>query len=369
MTLSRPKVLAGGVLIALLIVGIWLYTSSTGPEPASPVAEVTSAQNNFSSEHQEQPPEAETSAATQAPDEVTYQTPDSLGDEPFAQSLEGTDIDGSLRANARGELIIDLSTRDFFDYFLNTVGEVSPDQALDQIQTLALEHLPEAAAAQAMDLLDNYLAYRQQALELSNRPLDANRRSDPAYQLEVLQTTFADMKQARRQNFTPEAHRGFFAMEEAYGDYTLAVMELRQREDLTQESMQTLMDWHRQQLPEPLRQSEAQQQRNTAQHQQRQQALEVASTPGEAAENLRQLGMEDAQAGQVEHYLQQRQDFTTDFARFQDAVAELNASGVSQEDLKREREALLESHFTDEQTRTWARLEAMGSDTFGDPAP
>lgn len=363
MTFTIPRILLGSVVCALLAVGIWLYSFNTGAGYETPASLPKHLQNNH--DLRQQPVQPMLSPDTDAAPQVAlYQTPQSLGDSPFAHSLEGTDIDGALRANAQGELIIDLTTRDFFDYFLNTVGEVSPEQALAAIQALADEHLPAAAAAQAMELLDNYLAYRQQALDLSERPVDASRRSDPAYQLEVLQTAFADLKQARRQNFTTEAHQGFFAMEEAYGDYTLAVMELRQRKDLSRESVRTLMDWHREQLPAPLRQSKQQQQHNSAQHQMRQRALATAATPGEAADNLRQLGMADAQAGQVEQYLQQRQDFTAKFSRFKDELAQLNASGFSQEDLKQEREALLEAHFSDEQGRTWARLESMGTETL-----
>lgn len=292
---------------------------------------------------------------------IPYQTPDSLGDQPFASSLAGTNIDGNLRADANGELIVDLETRDFFDYFLNTIGEVSAEQALDQIRTLAQQSLPESAAREAMALLNRYLAYKDASLALGNQGLDPARQHDPAYQLEMLKGALADMKQLRRRMFSADTHEAFFRLEEAYGDYTLATLDIQQRTDLSAEAKNTLAEWHRQQLPEVIRRTETRMIVESRDHRARQQALSDADSPSEAGRRLRELGVDDAQAREVVAYMEEREQFDSQYQQFQQALASLDNSGLAEEDRTTQENRLLKQHFDTEQTRTWARLRALGS--------
>src|SRR5690554_7854100 len=106
----------------------------------------------------------------------SYQTPSIPDGAPIAPSLAGTDIDGALQADENGQLIVNLEVRDFFDYFLSTVGEVSPETAIGQIQQMARQHLPESAAQQALALLDQYLDYKQASLAVMQTELDPARQ-------------------------------------------------------------------------------------------------------------------------------------------------------------------------------------------------
>jgi lipase chaperone LimK len=290
-----------------------------------------------------------------------YQTPENLGDQPFASSLAGTDIDGNLRADASGQLIIDLETRDFFDYFLNTIGEVSAEQALGQIETLAQQSLPESAARKAMALLSRYLEYKDASLALGNQGLDPARQHDPAYQLEMLKGALADMKQLRRRMFAADTHEAFFGLEEAYGDYTLATLDIQRRTDLSADAKNTLVEWHRQQLPEVIRRTETRMIEESGDHRARQQALSNADSPAEAGRRLRELGVDDAQAREVVAYMEEREQFDSHYQQFQQALAGLDNSGLAEVDRAAQKNRLLEQYFDNEQTRTWARLKALES--------
>lgn len=290
-----------------------------------------------------------------------YQTPQSMGDEPFADSLAGTDVDGSLRADASGQLIIDLATRDFFDYFLNTIGEVPAEQALDQIETLAQQSLPETAAREAMALLNRYLEYKDASLALGNQGLDPTRQHDPTYQLEMLKGALADMKQLRRRMFDADTHEAFFGLEEAYGDYTLASLDIQQRTDLSSEAKNTLVEWHRQQLPEVIRRTESRMVEESSDLRARQQALSKATSPADAGRRLQELGVDAAQASEVMAYMEEREQFDSDYQQFQQALASLERSGLAKEDSAAQKSRLLKQHFDNEQTRTWARLRALDS--------
>jgi len=116
------------VLGWLVVVGLWFLTvDGEAPEDYTQDYAVTDTAGEVDSTSDGKESDTREEAAEMAADEdAEYQTPQSLGDDVFARSLEGTDIDGHLRANAQGQLMVDLETRDFFDYFLNTVGEPWP---------------------------------------------------------------------------------------------------------------------------------------------------------------------------------------------------------------------------------------------------
>ncbi len=343
-------------LIPLIAATVWVLTeenqAATASINTSPAFAITDSATT-------DPAPAPPTQATETDSGIAYQTPRSLGENPFASSLAGTDIDGSLKAGPDGNLIVDLSTKDFFDYFLNTVGEVSPETALARIEALARDNLPAAAAEQALAVLDQYLDYKQQAVELGNRALDPSRQQDPAYQLQLLKTALSDLKQLRRNAFDPDTHEAFFGLQEAYGDYTLASIEIRQREDLSAQSKQTLLEYHRNQLPEQLRKTETRMISDAEKSRQRQAAITQASSPAEAGERLRDLGVDPQQAEEVVGYLQERQQFDQQFQQYQQALASLENAGVSQGDFESRQSELLRQHFESEQARTWAKLRSL----------
>jgi len=288
-------------------------------------------------------------------------TPDSLGPEPFAGSLSGPDIDGALKADHRGQLIVDLETRDFFDYFLNTVGEVSPERALEQIRSLADTSLPPEAAAEAMALLDQYLLYKQRALAVQATPLDARRQNDPNYRLQMLEGAFTQLKQLRQGVFSPEVHQAFFGLEEAYGEYTLASLGVAARTDLSAEAKTALVAWHRDQLPAPLQSSEQRLMASNEQNVQRMATIKAADSPESVGHQLMAQGMSPEAAASVTDYLRERESFDARYQHYQTALDQLEASGLSAEDREAQQNQLLRQHFPDSKQQTWARLKMLGS--------
>ena len=348
-------------LIPLVAATVWVITGNNETPPGNttqPPAAVDAQAIDLKADP------ADTLATTQTlPAEdaavASYRTPESLGEKPFAQSLAGTEIDGNLKAGPDGNLIVDLATKDFFDYFLNTVGEVSPETALAKIEAMARNHLPPEAAEQALVVLDQYLDYKQQALEMGNQALDPSRQQDPAYQLQVLKSALADLKQLRRNAFAPDTHDAFFGLEEAYGDYTLASIEIQQREDLSAQSKQTLLEWHREQLPEQIRRTETRMIQDTETARQRQAAIAEASSPSEAGERLRELGVDPQRVDEVVGYLKEREQFDEKFQHYQQALASLENAGISQNDFESQQSQLLQQHFDSEQAQTWAKLRSL----------
>jgi lipase chaperone LimK len=196
---------------------------------------------------------------------------------------------------------------------------------------------------------------------MGNRSLDPARQRDPTYQLQMLQSALTDLKQLRRNSFDAETHQAFFGLEEAYGDYTLAGIEIQQRDDLTPQSKQTLIEWHREQLPEQIRGTETRMIEDTDISRQRQAAINEASSPAEAGERLRDLGVDPQRADEVVTYLQEREQFDRQFQQYQQALASLESAGISNDDFDSQQRQLLQRHFDSEQARTWAKLKSLDS--------
>ena len=117
-------------------------------------------------------------------------------------SLEGTEPDGAVRADDAGHLVVDLELRRLFDHFLIATGQEPLAAIRARIVAALHARLPATAEAEAVAILDRYLAYRDAARQLSPPP------GDPRAGLGQLHDLRARM-------FAPEVARVFFADEEA----------------------------------------------------------------------------------------------------------------------------------------------------------
>jgi lipase chaperone LimK len=117
-------------------------------------------------------------------------------------SLEGTEPDGAVEADAGGHLIISIELRRLFDHFLAASGEESVATMRARIIAVLSARLPDVAAAEAIAILDRYLAYRDAARRLVPPSSDLVAGLDQVHDL-------------RRKMFSPTVVEAFFADEEA----------------------------------------------------------------------------------------------------------------------------------------------------------
>ena len=121
--------------------------------------------------------------------------------EALPGSLDGTEADGAIVADAAGHLVISLELRRLFDHFLAATGEEPPATIRARIIAVLRDRLPATAAGEAIAMLDRYLAYREAARTLAPTASD----TDGLTQVQAL----------RARLFTPEVAKAFFADEEA----------------------------------------------------------------------------------------------------------------------------------------------------------
>jgi lipase chaperone LimK len=181
----------GILLVAVLAAALVVRRSRHAPAPPGPPPPPLA----------EAPHAGEPAAATPGPRPAPGASAGALPPTALPGSLEGTEPDGAIRADASGHLVIDLELRRLFDHFLIATGEEPLAAIRARIVAVLHARLPAAAEAEAIAILDRYLAYRDAARRLSPP-------SDPRAGLGQLHDLRARM-------FAPEVARALFADEEA----------------------------------------------------------------------------------------------------------------------------------------------------------
>jgi lipase chaperone LimK len=162
---------------------------------------------------------------------------------PLPRSLEGTEVDGGLAADADGHLIVGRGVRDLFDYFLSATGEEPLSVIRARIVAEIEKRLPPTAAREAIDLLDRYLDYRERARELY---AEDGFSGDLSTRLEQIRTL-------RREVFGEEEAEALFGEEEVEDYVAVAQREVLRDQSLSEEERRRRLEELEQQLPEPVR--------------------------------------------------------------------------------------------------------------------
>lgn len=152
------------------------------------------------------------------------------GLEGLPKSLSGTEVDGELEADANGHLIISNGVRRVFDYFLSTMGEEPLETILARIRAYIRHKLPATAAAEAEQLLDNYIAYKK---SLDGVQQASSGMPSGQMDLDAIRNQMQQVKSLRTQYFSAEVIAAFFGDEDAYDSYTLARLSVLQNNKLS----------------------------------------------------------------------------------------------------------------------------------------
>lgn len=160
-------------------------------------------------------------------------------------SLAGTDVDGRFHLDASGNLLITEDIRRIFDYFLSTQGEEPLTGSLQRLRTHITGQLQAPANSQALALLDQYLDYKRQLVQLErDLPLLAD--------LTALRQREAAVQSLRARIFSADVHQAFFVNEEAYNSFTLQRLAIQRDAGMEPAAKAAAIDQLRAALPEDL---------------------------------------------------------------------------------------------------------------------
>lgn len=251
-------------------------------------------------------------------------------------SLRGTDVDGAVIADERGDLVVGPELLGLFDYFLSAAGEEPAAAIRARIVAAIRERAHGPAAEQAIALLDRYLGYREAASAAL-----VERDADPAARLaalrEIRRAWFGEASAARL--FGDEERELEATIEESriIGDGTLSPEERDARIADVEAALPEIVREAREAATRPLaQQAEEQALRDAGASDEELHAHRAATVGPEAADRLAELDRQRAA-------WQRRLD------AFAGARADLEATVVDPGERRAAEEALLGRSFTPEE--------------------
>lgn len=270
-----------------------------------------------------------------------------LPDTPQAlpPSFRGTQVDGSFHVDAAGNLLVSEEIRRIFDYFLSSTGEEPLSSSVERLGTYIASQLEAPAEGQALALLDQYLRYKSELVQLErDRPQLSG--------VEGLRQRETSVQALRARIFSAEAHQAFFAQEEAYNQFSLERLAIRHDTSLDDAAKAAALDRLLASLPGavlPQLQTELRSQTAALQAQ--------GGTPAQIRRLRQQLVGAEATV-RLEALDQQRQDWKQRLEAYQREEAKIEANpGLSASDKSTALATLAEERF-DESERL--RLAAAG---------
>lgn len=331
--MNKPLLLAVPLLIGAGV-AVTLYLNPLAPSP-QPTAQPLPGQVTVPA------------TAPLTPVEATPAAAESAALSSLPPSFAGTAVDGQFRLDDAGNLLISMDIRRIFDYFLSAYGEERIQTSIARLQAYIRSQLDEPAEGQALALLEQYLDYKRQLIQLEkDLPQMAS--------LEAMRQREQAVQNLRASIFSPEAHQAFFAQEEAYNQFTLQRLAIRHDQSLNEQQKAEAMDRLRATLPEDMQEMLVPQ----LQAELRQQTAALQAQ-GAAPEQIRQLRLQlvGAEAtARLEALDQRRQQWQQRLDAYRQEKARIEAnSGLSEEDRQAAIASLAEERF-DERERL--RLDA-----------
>lgn len=220
------------VLLIVMFAGIWLLSTYD----ASPKAVESST-----------PPQDSVALAMLARQETVPSI--TTGLEQLPPSLRDTEVDGVLRVDNNGNLVIDHDIRRVFDYFLSTLGEESLSVIELRLRAYIRHQLPATAAQQAEQLLEDYLALNR-ALSDLQAPADGDTSSTP--DTATLRERLSSIQDLRRQYLPADVVDAFYADDDALDLLTLGRMDIVEDQTLSTTQKTQALSALEQSLPQHL---------------------------------------------------------------------------------------------------------------------
>lgn len=280
---------------------------------------------------------------------------------PFTlpKSLQGTEIDGGFRVDEHGHLIIDKSIKRFMDYFLGTVGELSVEEIVANLETLVQGALAEPARSEAMTILRNYIDYKQGLVQLEQDIGEVNVLTLDAGQLGGMAERLRIIRETRVAFLGEDVANAFFGEEEAVDQYTLKKLQIVNNQELNETQKKEQLQSAEAMLPAHIKQQREQ----TQMYEQLSvREYELKSSGASAAEvyaaRAEMVGDEAAQ--RLALLDAERADFTRRLRAYRLEKKALDETAMDEVDKSAALDRLRQSHFTELEIRRVVALDRIG---------
>lgn len=274
-------------------------------------------------------------------------------------SLRGTDVDGGVRADDSGRLIVESGVRRMFEYFLSTLGEASLDDVKTWVAHYLNDQLPASAAAEGWALFNRYLSYRESLGTIAD--------PGPGAGPEEMRSVFSQRNALRREILGQEAAEAFFAEDEAYDRYMLRQREIAADESLSEAERARRLEQARAELPVSLQETRRESTRPVrARETVEQMRADGASEAEVRAWREAELGPEAAD--RLEALEQSRREWDQRYRDYQQALQRLDTEGLAEQDRQAAVQRLREARFDEDEIRRVEALDRIRQDQGGERA-
>ncbi len=265
-------------------------------------------------------------------------------------SLQGTDVPGGFRVGPDGHLQPTPDALALFDYYLAASGEEPPAMLRARIVDAIDARLEGVAAAEAVALLDDYLALREEL-----RALAAG--GEPPHDLE---RRLQWIRELRRAHFGAETADALFGPQERMLAVDLERRRIHLDDSLDEATRAARLAALEADLPENVRAARARSRAPTRTQEQVEALREAGASEAEVfAVRAEQFGPEAAE--RLAELDAQQAAWNARLEAFRDerAAIEANAAGLSDAEIETEVEALLETHFDGDELRRVRAIEGL----------
>lgn len=303
----------------------------------------------------ESPLPAETTASTLALSTVV--SPVSSVAASQAATLPGiggdTAVDAALKTDAHGNLMVDISIKDLFEYFWADMGRYSQDEIIVRIHHHIRSTLSSPAREQALAIVDNYLKYRLALEEISAPVLDAGLEA-----VQDMETTLESRKAMRREYLGVDIADKLFSEEEHYDDYTLERLKIQGNTQLNdQEKAAQLFQLEQKTDPTLLRFQREQKKWEAFKHEIA--ALTETQVSDDTFYNVYERYYGTDAANRLLALQKQRQQWRQRYQEYSHLRLQYDNSNLSADDKKAHIEALRQSMFNPREQMRVAVLDRM----------
>ncbi len=201
---SSRLMMAGGLLgLATVVTAVVFFLSHNSHRHDGKIVSLKPPANSHPHKSSHQP---DTLRPAIQPTNVALQ--EVLLELPMGHTIKDIDIDGSVRVDMNGNLVLDRALRRFLDFFIGLTRAPEDEPVMRKALSMAMDQngIPEPIQAEVLGILQNYLAYREAA-----EALQASRDA-PQYDMNAI---FDELYSLRRQHMGPDVAEGFFGEEEA----------------------------------------------------------------------------------------------------------------------------------------------------------
>ncbi len=150
--------------------------------------------------------------------------PDKMIDILELKTFRFSSVDGEIKADRNGNLIVDRALRHWIDFHLSATGEISLKEIIEIMQE-SIAQLVSPAKDQAEQLLQNYLDYKKDLAEYEGRETIV---SQEAATIDDLYQRLDWQKRLRRQWFSKPTVESFWQLDEVVDSYALEKLSIKQ---------------------------------------------------------------------------------------------------------------------------------------------